>query len=133
MKRARSVVVAALASVSAYAANDAVLKWFFGMPSPRPLLLDGAGHAFHLFAGAGDSSFPSGHMTLTMSFSAAMMQLHRATASVLLPLLVVAGAALIVGDWQFVSDVLAGALFGWLAGLLAAALYKAHFSLANDR
>ncbi|MBL6936494.1 MAG: phosphatase PAP2 family protein [Alphaproteobacteria bacterium] len=124
----RSVVVAALTSVCAYAANDTVFKLFFGVPSPHQFLLEGAGHAFHLLEGTRDSSFPSGHMTLAVSFCVVMMQLQRSTAWVLLPLLTIAAAALIVGDWHFVSDVLAGALFGWLAGFLAAELYRAHYS-----
>jgi membrane-associated phospholipid phosphatase len=112
----------------AYAVNDGILKLFFGVPGPGSVLSGGAQHVFHFLAGAGDSSFPSGHMVLAASFGGVFMRLHPASIWPLTILFCCGAALLILGDWHFVSDVIAGAFVGVSAGLLAGELWRAHSS-----
>ena len=110
----------------AYAVNDGVLKLLFRVPNPAPVLLEGVHHFFHLLAGAGDSSFPSGHMVLAASFGGVFMRLIPASIWPLSFLLSFGAALLIFGDWHFASDVIVEAFAGISAGLLAGELWRAH-------
>ncbi len=113
-----ATVLACLTSICAYAVNDSTLKAFFGVPNPGRVL-HGARHAFHLLNGSPNSSFPSGHMVLAGSFAGVFMRLYRRTVPLFSALLLIAAVLLIVGDWHFLSDVIAGTFVGVSAGLLA--------------
>lgn len=118
-------VLACLTSICAYAINTSTLKFFFGVPNPAAVL-HGAQHAFHLWSGSSDSSFPSGHMVLAGAFSGVFMRLYRTSIMPLSALLLTASALLIVGDWHFVSDVIAGSFVGISVGFLAGEIWLAY-------
>ena len=124
---AKATMLACLNSICAYAINDTTLKFLFGVPNPAAVL-HGARHAFHLFGGSGQSSFPSGHMVLAGAFAGVFMRFFRRSILPLLVLLLLAAVLLIVGNWHFVSDVIAGTFLGISAGLLAGELSLAHSS-----
>jgi len=120
-----ATVLACLTSICAYAINDSALKFFFGVPDPGAVL-EGARHAFHLLGGHSKGSFPSGHMVLAGAFAGVFMRLYRASILPLAALLLIAAGLLIVGDWHFVSDVIAGTFLGVSAGILAGELWRVH-------
>lgn len=120
-----AVVLACLASICAYAINDGTLKFVFGVPNPIAVL-NGGRHAFHLFKGAPNCGFPSGHMVLAGAFAGVFMRLYRVSIVPLAALLLIAAVLLVVGDWHFVSDVLVGTFIGVSAGVLAGELWLAH-------
>jgi len=115
-----ATALACLTSICAYA-----IKLFFGVPNPAAVL-HGARHAFDLLAGSSNCSFPSGHMVLAGAFAGVFMRLYRASILPLSALLLSAAVLLIVGDWHFVSDVVAGTFLGVSAGLLAGEVWLAH-------
>jgi len=117
--------LACLTSICSYAVCDSILKPLFGVVSPMQVLL-GERHSFHLFSGVFDTSFPSGHMVLASAFSAVFMRLYRSSIPPLAVLLVIASGLLVLGDWHFVSDVIAGTFIGLTVGLLAGELWIAH-------
>ena len=123
-----TLAIACLASICAYDINDQVLKPLFGVPAPS-LVLHGAKHAFNLFQGFGNCSFPSGHMVLAGAFAGVFMRLYRASVRPLAALLLLAAALLVGGDWHFLSDVIAGTFLGVSAGILAGEGWAAHASL----
>jgi membrane-associated phospholipid phosphatase len=120
-----SLAIACLASICTYAVNDEVFKPLFGVPNPARVV-GGVTHAFHFFMGSGRSSFPSGHMMLAGAFAGVFMKLHRASVWPLSALLLLAAGLLIVGDWHFLSDVIAGAFVGVSAGILAGEVWAVH-------
>jgi membrane-associated phospholipid phosphatase len=120
-----ATVLACLTSICAYAINDSTLKFFFGVPNPVAVLL-GTPHAFNLMNGSSSSSFPSGHMVLAGAFAGVFMRLHRASILPFSALLLIAAVLLVLGDWHFVSDVIAGTFVGVLAGFLAGEVWLAH-------
>ena len=122
-----AIVLACLTSICAYAINDSTLKFFFGVPNPTAVLR-GAHHAVHLLSGSSGSSFPSGHMVLAGAFAGVFMRLYRTSILLFSGLLLVGAALLIVGDWHFISDVIAGTFAGVSAGLLAGEVWLAHLS-----
>jgi len=121
-----ATALACLTSICAYAINDATLKQIFGVPTPGAVLHGGVLHAFNLLHGTANSSFPSGHMVLAGAFAGVFMRLYHGRAWMFAVLLMTAAGLLILGNWHFVSDVIAGAFFGISVGLLAGELWLAH-------
>jgi membrane-associated phospholipid phosphatase len=127
-----ATVLACLTSICAYAINDTTLKVFFGVPNPWAVL-HGTHHSFNLLRGASYSSFPSGHMVLAGAFAGVYIRLYRASVLPLSVLLVIAAVLLIMGDWHFVSDVIAGTVIGLSAGLLAGEVWLVHSFMRNPK
>lgn len=118
--------LACLTSLCAYALDSGVLKIFFGVPNPYDALTERTHHAFHLFAGSPSSGFPSSHMALAGAFAGVFMELYPFSIRIFSALLLLGAALLILGDWHFVSDVIAGGFVGVSAGLLAGQLWRIH-------
>ena len=113
-----TLMTACLASICTYAFNDLLLKSWFGVPVPAAVM-SGVPHRFVFLASPGTYSFPSGHMALAGSFAGVCMSLYRVAIWPLAALLMLAAVLLVVGDWHFVSDVIAGSFVGLSAGWVA--------------
>jgi membrane-associated phospholipid phosphatase len=122
-----AAALACLTSICAFSVNDSVLKFFFGVPNPSAVL-HGARHAFNLMSGSASNSFPSGHMVLSGAFAGVFMRLYRRSIVPFSALLLIGAALLVVGDWHFLSDAIAGMFVGVSAGLLAGEVWSAHSS-----
>jgi membrane-associated phospholipid phosphatase len=121
-----TLAIACLVSMCAYVVNDHVLKVFFGVPNPTEVV-GGAGHGFNFWMGSGNSSFPSGHMVLAGAFAGVFMRLYKSGIRILFSvMLLIAAGLLLIGDWHFLSDIIAGAFLGATAGILAAEGWAAH-------
>ena len=126
-----TLAAACLASICAYGVNDHVLKVFFGVPS-LPSVLQGARHGFNLWLGSEGSSFPSGHMVLAGAFAGVFMRVDKVSIKPLAALLLLAAGLLLIGDWHFLSDIVAGTFLGISAGLLAGEGLLAHLNAARS-
>ena len=122
---AETMAMACLVSMCAYVVNDHVLKVFFGVLNPADVV-HGAGHSFNLWRGSEGSSFPSGHMVLAGAFAGFFMRLYKASLWLFSVLLLIGASLLLVGDWHFLSDIVAGAFLGTSAGILAGEGWAAH-------
>jgi membrane-associated phospholipid phosphatase len=91
--------------------------------------MHGVRHAFNFLKGSGDSSFPSGHMVLAGAFAGVFMRSYSASIWPLSALLGLAAGLLIIGDWHFLSDVVAGTFVGVSAGILAGEGWAVHSDL----
>lgn len=120
-----TLVIACLTSICAYAITSNALKLFFGVPNPGDVF-HGARHAFNFWAGTRESSFPSGHMVLAGAFGGVFMRLYRRSIWPLSLSLIFGAALMIIGDWHFLSDVIAGAYIGVSVGLLAGEVWATH-------
>lgn len=92
----------------------AVLQFAFGRTNTRFWLTTGAPLQFNWFHGAGIGCFPSGHMTVFTAFGVAIWYIYPSCRFPAALVLVLLGAALIVTDYHFLSDVIAGAGVGFL-------------------
>jgi hypothetical protein len=70
-------------------------------------------------------------MVLAGAFAGVFMSLYRASVWLFSGLLVLAAGLLIVGDWHFLSDVIAGTFVGVSAGILAGELWTVHAKLRS--
>jgi membrane-associated phospholipid phosphatase len=120
-----TLAMACLVSMCAYVVNDHILKIFFGVLNPADVV-GGAGHRFNFWMGSEGSSFPSGHMVLAGAFAGFFMRLYKASTWFFSALLLIAAGLLLVGDWHFLSDIIAGAFLGTSAGMLAGEGWAAH-------
>jgi membrane-associated phospholipid phosphatase len=102
-------------------AVKSVLKYVFGRVETRHWLRHPVSLGFHFFTGNGDlSGFPSGHMTVfTVVVAAAYVYLPRYR-WVYVGLLASLAILLIVTDYHFLSDVIAGTWLGILVHLATA-------------
>lgn len=123
-----ALAIACLASICTYGINSEVLKPFFGVPDPAEVI-KGTRHAFNFLMGSGNSSFPSGHMMLAGAFAGVFMRFQRTSVWPLSLLLALAAGLLIVGDWHFFSDVIAGTFVGISSGILAGEAWIVHSKL----
>jgi hypothetical protein len=67
-------------------------------------------------------------MVLAGAFAGGFIRLYRKSILLFSGLLLVGAALLIVGDWHFISDVIAGTFAGVSAGLLAGEVWLVHLS-----
>jgi membrane-associated phospholipid phosphatase len=111
--------------------NDLILKVLFGVATPYRYMMEGKAHSFHWLAGSDKSSFPSGHLSMAASFAAVFVRKYPKTIPLFALALAAAAAALIIGDWHFISDVIAGAFVGYVTGTLAAAFWLERLARAQ--
>ena len=91
------------------------LQFAFGRINTRAWLLVSGPIDFRLFHGSGErGGFPSGHMTVFTAFFAAVWCCYPRYRTLSASLLLILGVALIVTDYHFLSDVIAGAYAGLL-------------------
>ena len=122
-------LLAGIAIICAY-----VLKWVFklvfGRINTRVWLESRVSDGFHWFQGGGDySGFPSGHMTVLTAFFAAVWLFYPRYRSISIGLTLVLAVALIVTDYHFLSDVIAGAYLGLIATCLTRACIEKAVSI----
>lgn len=95
-----------------------ILKWAFGRIETRTWLADQSLYGFHWFAGSeGFEGFPSGHMLVFTSMFLTFWHFYPRYRTVYGLGLFCLGIALIVAEYHFLGDVLAGVYIGTLVYL----------------
>ncbi len=106
-----------LIAVSVPLANmvKSLLKYTFGRITTRFWLLHPHAHEFHWLHGTGNyTGFPSGHMAVLTVFVAALWVYYPRRRTVYLFFLAALALALIVTNYHFISDIIAGVYTGLL-------------------
>jgi membrane-associated phospholipid phosphatase len=121
--RPQKAAVAAAASTLLTAPAVALLKITFGRYCPElaiakgPSLLHGGAYGFNLFhAGAAYWAFPSGHTACTLSALSVAMIALPGWRLLWWSVAGLVAAVLVVLNYHFVGDVIAGAFLGWAVG-----------------
>lgn len=122
------VIIASAASIITYAVNALLLKPIFGRLPPGEVDFANISSIFHYFQGTDGSSFPSGHMALAGSFLAVFYRVYPQLRYVIATCVLVGCALLVLGDWHYISDVIAGTFVGMTVGLLVGELWIRHSS-----
>ncbi|MDR5727548.1 MAG: phosphatase PAP2 family protein [Terriglobia bacterium] len=97
--------------------NEFALKPLFGRPGPGTLLATGR-TAFHWLHGTPIDSFPSGHAVQIASVMTVLCIVYPRWRSLWYTLIAALSLALILGNWHFVSDVIAGNFVGAFGGAM---------------
>ncbi len=117
------LIVASFSLASAVCIDELVLKRLFGRETPDEFLFQGGTGAFHWFQGTPYNSFPSGHATQIVSVGTVLLIAYPRQRPVWLFLMGLVLIALVLGNWHFVSDVLAGAGWGMIVGIATTVLW----------
>ncbi len=92
-----------------------ILKYFFGRINTRFWLRHPHAAEFHWFHGIGNyTGFPSGHMAVFTALAIALWKFYPAYRSAILGFLCLLSLALIVTNYHFISDIIAGAYLGFI-------------------
>lgn len=109
-----------------------LLKIVFGRANTRVWLQEPGLYGFHWFQmREGCEGFPSGHMLVIVTLLAAAWRLYPVSRPLCLCTGILLGAALVVTNYHFVSDVIAGAYLGVLVEAVAFRLLAVKTSQAS--
>ena len=122
----KAVFVACGASLLAFTLNDYTLKLIFGRYNPHVFFTIRPDQLFNFMRGDQTSAFPSGHMVMSTAFAAVLVRACFRTWPLFAGLLLLAAVLLVLGDWHFLSDVIAGTFVGGTIGLVAGELWCEH-------
>jgi membrane-associated phospholipid phosphatase len=102
---------------------EILLKPVFGRPHPSLLISQNQFH-FAWFHGDMNTSFPSGHTGQIVSIATVLWLLYPQWRTVYAITTIAVMLALILGNWHFVGDVIAGAFIGASSALIIVSLWK---------
>jgi membrane-associated phospholipid phosphatase len=104
--------------------NEFILKRLFGRKTPDDFLRDGI-DAFHWLQGTPISSFPSGHAVQIASVGIVFLMAYPRQRAAWLALMGLGLMALVLGNWHFASDVIAGTAVGAVGAVATLSLWRA--------
>jgi membrane-associated phospholipid phosphatase len=126
LNRTERVALASSSSVLIGETIKEILKWVFGRPSPDIWIMRNSSavgyqaYQFHWFHGiAPFNSFPSGHMTALTAFIAILWVQYPRFRMIYAVVCLTAAVGLILFNFHFLGDVIAGAMLGAIVGMLA--------------
>jgi membrane-associated phospholipid phosphatase len=117
------LIVASFSLTSSVCIDELLLKRFFGREIPDIFLQTGV-DAFHWFQGAPTDAFPSGHAVQIVSVGSVFLLAYPRFRVAWLALMGIGLIALVLGNFHFVGDVLAGSLVGACAGIATTVLWR---------
>jgi membrane-associated phospholipid phosphatase len=134
----RLIVIAG--SVMVIALVKELLKWVFGRPSPRTwientaFLVSQEGYEFHWFHGGKHYfAFPSGHTSIACVMGAIIWIVWPKWRWAVVLSITIVASCLVITNYHFVGDIVAGAFLGWLGGLWSAHLLCPWLRPSNSR
>ncbi len=117
------LIVASFSLTSSLCIDELLLKRLFGRETPDEFLKTGV-DAFHWFQGGPMNAFPSGHAVQIVSVGTVFLLGYPRYRAAWLVLMVIGLIALVLGNWHFVSDVLAGSAVGACVGIATTVLWR---------
>ena len=122
-KLQETLLVASFSVTSSVCIDELLLKRLFGRETPDTFLQTGV-DAFHWFQGTPADAFPSGHAVQIVSVGTVFLMAYPRQRAAWLVLMGAGLIALVLGNWHFVSDVVAGAGVGASAGIATMVLWR---------
>ena len=122
----RATILTTICAVTAFLTNNLALKPLFGRTSIEEFLFWPSHYGFYFFRGNWHSNFPSGHMALLIAALTVLWPALPRWRGLFAIVTAIAAFLLLFGEWHFVSDLIAGALWGNLVAVTIVALSKSH-------
>jgi membrane-associated phospholipid phosphatase len=120
---AQSLVLSGFALAWGVCTTEFLLKPLFGRQPPEGWLIHGT-YTFSWFLPTDNSSFPSGHAVQMAAVATVFWRTFPGWRWLCLGLPLPFSAAFVLGNWHYVSDVIAGLFIGVTAGLIVQALWN---------
>jgi membrane-associated phospholipid phosphatase len=121
-----ALTVAAYSALSGFAINSFLLKVLFARERVDHFL-HGHGGFFRAAHGE-DYSFPSGHSVLVAAILVTLWRYYPRWYPLYIATMAVVTILLLAGNWHFLSDIVAGGLWGAAAAHVTALLWRRHAS-----
>lgn len=115
------IILAAISAILALITNNTFLKPIFGRTSIDEFLYWPSHYGFYFFKGGWKTNFPSGHMALVVAAATVGWRAFPRLRWMFASAVAIAAFLLLFGEWHFVSDLIAGALWGNLVALMVIA------------
>jgi len=112
-----AIILVAISAVLALVTNNTFLKPIFGRMSVDEFLYWPSHYDFYFFKGGWKTNFPSGHMALVIAGVTVGWREFPRLRWVFVTTVILVAFLLLFGEWHFVSDLIAGALWGNLVAL----------------
>jgi membrane-associated phospholipid phosphatase len=125
-KSGEALTVAAYSALSGFAINSFLLKVLFARERVDHFL-HGHGGFFRAAHGE-DYSFPSGHSVLVAAILVTLWRYYPRWYPLYIATMAVVTILLLAGNWHFLSDIIAGGLWGAAAAHVTALLWRRHAS-----
>jgi membrane-associated phospholipid phosphatase len=119
----RTLVLSGFALAWGVCTTEFLLKPLFGRSPPSEWFIHGA-YVFSWFSHADDASFPSGHAVQMAAVGSVFWNAYPRWRWVYAGSALVLCAALVAGNWHYMSDIVAGLFVGVTAGLVVQALWN---------
>ena len=116
-----TIILAAISAILALITNNTLLKPIFGRTSIDEFLYWPSHYGFYFFKGGWKNNFPSGHMALVVAGLTVGWREFPGLRWMFAAAVAIAAFLLLLGEWHFVSDLIAGALWGNLVALIVIA------------
>ncbi len=123
-KSGATLTIAAYSALGGFAVNSYLLKPFFSRSRALTALSTGNGF-FHAVPYA-DYSFPSGHSVIVAAILVTLWRYYPRWYPLYVAAMAVVTFLLLAGGWHFLSDIIAGSLWGALAAYVTARLWRKH-------
>ena len=107
-----ATMVASISALVGFVVNDLIFKPVFGRKSVDEFLYYASHYGFFPFHGNWGSSFPSGHMAIVSSVVTVLWCYFPRLRLAYVVGTAIACFLLLIGEWHFVSDIIAGAIWG---------------------
>lgn len=110
-------------AIISFVLNDLLLKPLFGRRDVDVFLYYPSHYGFYPFQGEWGYSFPSGHMAIIAAFISVLWRYFPRGKALYVVFLVFTAVMLLVGEWHFVSDLIAGAFLGNMISIIVMDVY----------
>ncbi len=124
--RLETLALAGVSLIAAILCNYFLLQRVFGRGSPIRYLMHHDDYGFAWFHGRGGIGFPSGHSVIAASYLMVFWFRYSQSRPIVGSIIAAVMITLILAEWHFVSDTLAGVLEGTIAAALTVHLWERH-------
>jgi membrane-associated phospholipid phosphatase len=123
-RRGEAVLLASASALLGFVANNLLLKPLFGRQTVDYFFFKPEQSGFFPFDGSWKGSFPSGHMVIVAAIVTVLWHFFPRFYAIYIAALICAASLLVVGEWHFVSDTIAGMIWGSLFALFILRLWR---------
>ena len=119
----RTLFLGSASAIVSFVLNNLLLKPIFGRGVVDVFLYYPSQYGFSPFHGGWGFSFPSGHMAIVTAFISVMWRNFPRGYPFYVAFLGFTAVVLLVGEWHFVSDLIAGAFWGNMIAIIVMDAY----------
>jgi membrane-associated phospholipid phosphatase len=129
----KTLFLGSASAIVSFVLNDLLLKPIFGRGDVDVFLYYPSHYGFAPFHGNWGFSFPSGHMAIVTAFISVMWRYFPRGYPLYIAFLGLTAVVLLVGEWHFVSDLVAGAFLGNATAIIAMDVYGSFTANVKDQ